>query len=136
MKIWILLLTVLILSGCANEKGRVQPPDWGSIDQIVSDAAPPEPLPVLCEIPDWDLECWSMFEMYEEVSVANYDLGVKNFSALNKTEQAHNHLANAGKMQNELSNFFLDLLDQEKQERAFDAWTYRVIILLGVGLAL
>ena len=127
----LLIASILSVSGCASAPSA-PPPDWGSVDRIENSAVDLTPLPVLCEIPDWDLDCWSVFEQYEEISFANYALGSKNTSALRKTEGAHNHLANAGQMQQELTDFYAELLKEEKLEHTIDNLTFRVIIGLGL----
>ncbi len=126
-----------MVSACASNQPRTEAPDWANVDQIQNNAEDLEPLPVLCAIPNWNIGCWATFEKYEEISDANYKIGMKNTSALRKTEGAHNHLANAGKIQQELSNFYKELLAEEKQEHMIDNMTFRVIIGLGlIGVAL
>ena len=134
-----ILLSALMVSACVSNQPRTEAPDWASVKQIQNNAEDLEPLPVLCEIPIAvdDAGCWATFEVYEEISDANYKIGMKNTSALRKTEGAHNHLANAGKIQQELSDFYKELLAEERQEHLIDNLTFRVIIGLGlIGAAL
>ncbi len=120
-----------MVSACASVPAT-PPPDWSSVKQIENNAVDPEPLPILCEIPNWDTGCWATFEAYEEISDANYKVGMKNTSALRKTEGAHNSLARAGKMEQEIRDFYKELLAEEKREHMIDNLTFRVII--GIGL--
>jgi hypothetical protein len=101
-------------------------------------AADAKDLPKLCPIEvidgrgTWSLECWQAFERFEIIAVGNTDIARANTAALRSTEGANDALIEAGRLQQQLGDFYLDLLKDERQGRQIDVLTYRVLIALGV----
>ena len=97
-------------------------------------------MPDLCEIPDdgaWPAACWAVFDDYDVIAEFNTELAGLNASALRKTEAGYDALVKGGELQQQLTNFYADLLEEERQMRFIDDLTYKAIILLGVlGAAL
>jgi hypothetical protein len=132
-----LLLIVLIASGCVSVPETRDAPDWSGVGQLEKKpAADAKDLPELCEIEvvdgrgTWSLECWETFERFEIIATGNTDIARANTAALRSTEGANDALIEAGKLQQQLSNFYLDLLKDERQGRQLDVLTYRVVIAL------
>jgi len=138
----LLLLLLLILAGCAGTKQRVAP-DWSIAELPASVITYPDTLPALCEMVvidgadgirhgTWTPECWKIMQAYEVVSEANTDIAQANADALRNTEAGYNSLLNAGKMERELSDFYLELYEEEKSGRFIDSLLYRSLISLGI----
>jgi hypothetical protein len=145
MKILMLLLIVLTVNvGCVSVPETRDPPDWSGVGNLEKKpAADAKNLPELCPIEvvegrgTWSLECWQAFERFEIIATGNTKIARANTSALRSTEGANDALIEAGKLQQQLSDFYLDLLKDERQGRQLDVLTYRVIIALGLlGVAL
>ena len=134
MKIWMILLIGLIAASCANQP-RVELPDWDLAARgDTVEAANPMVLPQLCVIP-WestDVACWSALDGYDIVSEGNYVIAQANTDALRKAEAGYDHIVEAGKMQQELSQIRQELLEEERRGRMMDKWYYRGIITLGL----
>lgn len=138
----ILLPTLLILlTGCAG-RDRIAPPDWSIAELPASDITEPTELPQLCEMVvidgadgerygTWSPECWKYLQNYEIISEANADIAQENANALRNTEAGYNALLNAGKLQRELGDFYLELYEDEKSGRFMDSVLYRALIGLG-----
>lgn len=130
MKQLMILLTVLILSGCAVDRAPL--PDWNNAKQDFGDTTYPTTLPLLCKIP-WDtLECWSAIERYEEIAEANAQMAGLNASALNKTEQAYTEAIEAGAKQQWTSERYRQMYEEEKTEHFWSNIKYQGVILLGI----
>ncbi len=138
MRIWMPLLTALILSACATEPTPL--PDWSLPDHEFIEAAELVPPTSLCAIQsngNWTAECWKKFEKYEIIAEGNYVIGTENTLALYDAEQAYNVTMEAGEMQQQLSTLYKDLLNNERRAHKFDNWFYQgVIVLILVGVAL
>jgi len=137
----ILMLSLLALtaSGCVNVPETRDPPDWIGVGQVEKKpAADAKDLPDLCAIEvvegrgTWTVACWNTFERYEIIAEGNTEIARANTSALRATEGANDALIEAGRLQQELGNFYLELLKDERQGRQLDVLTYRVIIGLGL----
>ena len=139
MLILILLLIGLTAAGCVSVPETRDPPDWTGVGQLEKrPAADATDLPELCPIDviegrgTWSAECWIAFERFEIIAEGNTDIARANTSALRSTEGANDALIEAGRLQQELGNFYLDLLKDERQGRQLDVLTYRVILALGL----
>jgi len=147
MKTLMILLTVLILAGCVGTGSTREAPDWGDVRRPKVEVTSPLPLPALCRIehyttPEgepfgrWPAFCTKDLAAYEIVAEANTDIAEINAQALMKTEGAYDNLITAGEMQEELSDFYADLLKEEKQEHWVDNALHKLIIIIGLGAAL
>jgi len=83
----------------------------------------------------WTTACWNALEAYEIVAEANTEIAQANANALRKTEGGYNSLVKAGEMQQQLTEFYDDLLKEEKQQHWLDNMIHRVIIALGLVAA-
>jgi len=137
----ILLSLISILGGCAG-RDRISPPDWSIAELPESEITTPVKLPLLCKVEaitgedgqrygTWSKKCWQALQAYEIVSEANTDIAQANADALRNTEAGYNALLNAGKLQQELGNFYLELYEDEKSGRFIDSVLYRSLIALG-----
>lgn len=135
------MLTVLIAAGCVSTPTTTLP-DWELAVREETEIAYPIELPVLCEIPSegrWSTECWLIFvDKFEVIAIGNTEIARGNADALRKTEQAYDQLIEAGKLQQQLAQIRQQLLDDERQQRTYDRWYYRAIIvgLIVAGAAL
>ena len=148
MKISTLLLIVLIASGCVSVPETRDPPDWSAVGNVEKKpAADAKDLPKLCAVEvaetelgrraTWSQPCWDILEAFEVIAIGNTDIARANTSALRRTEAANDTFIEAGKLQQQLSDFYLDLLKDERQGRQIDVLTYRVLIaLVGLGALL
>jgi hypothetical protein len=135
------LLTALILAGCGVQEVRERP-DWDDISVPTVEVTDPEGLPVLCPIEvyrvgtakfgTWSDLCWKDFEAYEIVAEGNTDIATYNANSLRNTEAGYNQLINAGKMEQELSAFYLEQYKAEKKEHFWDNVTNKIMVILGV----
>ena len=142
MMILILSWTASILVGCAG-KANVKPPDWSIADLSESSITLPAELPALCEVVaiegtdgqkygTWSADCWKYLQAYEITAEGNTSIAQANADALRNTEAGYQAVVNAGKMQQELTNFYAELLKDEKSGRFIDSLLYRVFISLGL----
>ena len=142
MRISMLLLMSLILAGCAGNKPR-EIPDWGAVEIPQTEVTDPVALPLLCEMTvidgadgvrygTWSPECWQAFQAYELVAEANYKISQANAGALRDTEGAYKSLVSAGQMQQQLTEFYNDMYEDEKDSHRWDNWFYRILIGLGL----
>jgi hypothetical protein len=141
------LLIALIATGCVSVPELRDPPDWGEVaDFEKAEAADPQELPDLCEIEvvetefgrrgSWSLECWEALSAYEIVADENLNIARSNTNALRTTESAVDALVRAGQLERELSNFYLEMLRDERVGRKIDVTTYRVLMaLIAIGAA-
>jgi hypothetical protein len=129
-----LLLTVSILVGCANQPA-VDPPDWSSVANVEkTPITDPRALPTLCEIP-WravDVHCWAALDAFDVIADGNTKIAQANADALRNTEGANDALIQAGQLQQQLSDFYRELLADERQARWIDGMMYKSLIALGV----
>lgn len=136
------LSLILILAGCAGQD-RISPPDWSIAELPESAITTPAELPLLCKVEavtgedgqrygTWPAECWKALQEYEITAEANTDIAKANADALRNTEAGYNALINAGKMQQELGDFYLELYEDEKSGRFIDSILYRSLISLGI----
>jgi len=92
-------------------------------------------LPNLCAIPNdgqWPLECWKALDEYDVVAMFNTELADLNANALRKTELGYDSLQQAGALQQQLSDYYRDLLKEERQGRFIDGLMYKALIGLGI----
>jgi hypothetical protein len=132
---------ILILAGCAGQEKR-SPPDWSAVALPAVEITDPAALPQLCEITviqdaegvkygAWSPACWKALSAYEVTAEGNTDIAQSNANALRKTEAGYNSLISAGQMQQELTNFYAELLKDEKSGRFVDSLLYKTLIGLG-----
>lgn len=128
------LLIVSILVGCAN-RPTVDAPDWGAVANLEkTPITDPRALPVLCEIP-WravDVHCWAALDAFDVIADGNTKIAQANADALRNTEGANDALIQAGQLQQQLSDFYRDMLADERQGRWIDGMMYKALIGLGV----
>jgi len=140
----LILLSLLstVLAGCAGQD-RIDPPDWNQVEISTTQITEPENLPLLCEIitiedaqgikhGTWSAMCWKALQEYEIKAEGNTEIAKANADALRKVEGASRALLNAGKMERELSDFYLQLYEEEKSGRFIDSLLYRSLISLGI----
>lgn len=128
------LLIVSILVGCASQPA-VDPPDWSSLANLEkTPITDPRALPVLCEIPwqETDLHCWVALDEFDVIADGNSKIAQANADALRNTEGANDALIQAGQLQQQLSDFYRELLADERQARWIDGMMYKALIGLGV----
>ena len=130
-----MLLLIVLTASCVSVPETRDPPDWTGIGNLEKKpAADAKDLPQLCEIEviqgrgTWSLECWGIFERFEIIATGNTEIARANTAALRSTEGANDALIEAGKLQQQLSNFYLDLLKDERQGRQIDVLSYRILI--------
>ena len=125
-----LLLTVLILSGCATNPR--QHPDWQVAALPPTEVTDPVDMPLLCGVGEWVAECWAQLEKYETVAEGNRVIAQGNADALRNTEAAYGQLIQAGVMQTQLMEFYITELEAEQKGRFIDGLFYKALI--GIGL--
>lgn len=139
------LLLVLILSACATQQSNTQRPNWvETAKQVLEERKPIKEgreLPTLCEIDGqtgaWSAACWLVFEKYEVIAEGNTKIAKANASALRNTEGAVDSLIQAGIMEQRLTDFYAELLNEERQGRFIDGLINKGvigIILIGAVL--
>jgi len=142
MRILMTLLLAIMLGGCASQDKR-ELPDWSSAMIDPTEVTDPIPLPPLCQMRvidgsdgarygTWSNACWSAFAAFEIVAEGNTKIAQANANALRKTEAGYNSLVRAGEMQQQLTEFYDELLKEERREHSMDNWIYRILIALGI----
>lgn len=132
------MLIVSILAACGNQP-TVDPPDWGAVANVEKVAVTdPRALPALCEVP-WPVDsvrCWAALDAFDVIAFGNSEIAQANADALRNTEQANDALIRAGQLQQQLSDFYRELLADERHGRWIDGMMYKSLIGLGVIAAL
>lgn len=128
------MLTALILGACASQP-EANRPDWSGIAELEKKpVTDPRALPLLCQIP-WPataVHCWAALEAFDVIAHGNTEGAQATANALRKTEGANDALIQAGQLQQELSDFYRELLQDERHARWIDGMLYKAIIGLGV----
>ena len=135
-----MLLIGLISVSCASQSA-VPPPDWSQAKRPQKEITYAHKLPDLCEMPGdsgrWPAPCWLALDEYDIIATFNTELADLNASALRKTELGYDSLQQAGQLQQQLSDYYRDLLKEERRGRFIDGLMYKALIGLGViGAAL
>lgn len=135
MRVLTTLCIVLILSACASNE-RVPLPDWSEARQdfgVVHDATD---YPQLCAMDpatlSWSADCWERLADFEDIAEENKEQLNLQASALRKVIGAYDASISAGELQQQVSEMYRELLDQERTEHFWTKTTYRII--LGVGI--
>jgi len=111
--------------------------DFNEAERSDKEITDPTEYPVLCEIPDWDTQCWQSFVVFEEIAVNNKDLAQLNADIARDSDAAYDHILNAAKAQQEISKIREEMLEMERKEHLFDNIKYLAIIGVGIlGVAL
>jgi len=134
MRLWLILLNALIISGCASEP--LQLPQFQEAERSDEDVTYPTEYPILCEIPDWDTSCWQSFVAFEEVAVNNFDLAIINAQIAEDSDKAYDHILNAAKSQQQIGQIREDMLAEERKDHFLDNLWHRAVILVGVLAAI
>ena len=139
---WIVLTAV----GCGGAEVRDERPDWDDVSTSTIAVTDPTELPLLCPFEriavdgeirgGWSVECIKALEAYEIVSEANLEIATLNASALRKTEAGYNQLIHAGEMEQQLGEFYLELLKEEKREHFWDNVLHKALLIIGVGVGI
>jgi len=137
----LLSLLLTVLAGCAGQD-RIEPPDWSIAELPASEITRPTQLPALCEVSviqsdgikyaAFSADCLKSLQAYEIIAEANTLIAESNADALQSTERGYNSLVEAGKMQQELSDYFREELADEKKKGFYDSMFYRALIALGL----
>ncbi len=138
MKVSTLLLLALILGACASGPPPTPPPDW-NFEYEPGPVTDAKPLPPLCPVP-WpadDVQCWSQLDEFDIIAERNTDVAAANASALRNSDQAVAAFIEAGKLQQQLSNFYAEQYAAEKRAHWIDNAIAKTIAGLAlIGLAL
>jgi hypothetical protein len=134
-----LLLIVSILAACANQP-QTDPPDWNIDTSNRTEIKDATPLPLLCAIP-WpadSLACWEALDAFDIVTERNHDVLQATSNALRNERAAGDAFIQAGKNQQEITQFYLDELRAEESAHRIDNWLHKGFIglLALVALAL
>jgi len=78
------------------------------------------------------VHCWAALDAFDVVAVGNTEIAQANADALRNTEGANDALIQAGQLQQQLSDFYRELLADERQARWIDGMIYKSLIALGV----
>jgi len=124
---------VLIAAGCAGNQ-KVSPPDWIIAEREKKEIADGHQLPILCEVPWTDSECWGFFEQYEIISEGNVVIADANARAARATNAALDDVVRAGRMQQEYAELREEMLAEERRQHTYDNWFYRGLLSIG-GIA-
>ncbi len=128
------MLIALILAACGNQP-TVDPPDWSAVANVEKKpVTDPRALPALCEIP-WAADavhCWAALDEFDLIADGNTKIAQANANALRNTDRANDSLIQAGQLQQQLSDFYRELLEDERQARWIDGMMYKSLIALGL----
>lgn len=96
-------------------------------------------MPVLCAIP-WaanDAACWGALDKFDIVAERNHDVAQANANAARNERGASNAFIQAGKNQQQITQFYLDELQAEEQAHMLDNALHKTLLVLAmIGLAL
>jgi len=78
------------------------------------------------------VHCWAALDAFDVVAVGNSEIAQANADALRHTDGANDALIQAGQLQQQLSDFYRELLEDERQGRWVDGMMYKSLIALGL----
>jgi len=148
MKTLMILLIATTLIGCVSTGETQDPPDWSDVRRPVVVVTTPMPLPKLCRLKTltdpntgeafdmWPADCTKTLLGYEAVAETNTIIAAENAAALDLTEAAYDGLIQAGEMQEEITRFYATELKYEKREHFIDNLINKLLLVLGLGVAL
>lgn len=114
-------------------------PDWNIDTSTRTEILDAESMPVLCAIP-WpadSVECWNALDKFDIVAERNHDVLNASASAHRNERAAGDSFIQAGKNQQQITQFYLDELNAEEQAHTIDNLFHKSIIALAlIGLAL
>jgi len=84
----------------------------------------------------WPADCTKTLLGYEAVAETNTIIAAENAAALDLTEAAYDGLIQAGEMQEEITRFYATELKYEKREHFIDNLINKLLLVLGLGVAL
>ena len=139
-------MLLILVTGCAGQDRR-EPPDWSGLALPATPVTYPAELPPLGEMTVmdgvdgqrygfWTADCWKALQAYEFTAEANTDAAKFNASALHNTEAAYAVLVSAGEMQQQLTEFYAELLKEERSGRFIDGLIYKILVSLGFMVVL
>jgi DNA-directed RNA polymerase sigma subunit (sigma70/sigma32) len=73
---------------------------------------------------------------YVEVAQVNRDLADLNARIAEDSDKAYDHILSAAKQQEQIAVIREDMLNAERQDHFLDNLWHRVLIVVGIGLAL
>jgi hypothetical protein len=115
----------------------MQLPDFEEAERSDKEVTDPTDYPVLCEIPDWDTQCWQSFSVFEDIAEDNKELAQLNADIARDSDAAYDHILSAAKAQQEISKIREEMLEAERRDHLFDNIKYLAIIGVGIlGVAL
>lgn len=115
----------------------MQLPDFEVAERSNEKITDPVDYPVLCEIPDWDVQCWQAFDVYEDIAEGNKEIAQLNADIARDSDEAYDHILNAAKAQQEIAKIREEMLEAERRDHFIDnLWHRGLIIALAIGLAL
>ena len=148
MKTLMTLLIATTLIGCVATGETRDPPDWSDVRRPDVVVTTPMPLPQLCRLKTltdpktgekfdmWPADCTKTLLGYEAVAETNTTIAAENAVALTTTEAAYDSLISAAEMQEVITRFYADELKYEKREHTIDNWINKLLLVLGLGVAL
>ncbi len=115
------------------------PPDWNIDTSTRTKILNAEPMPLLCAIP-WAqdaVECWNALDKFDIVAERNHDVLNASAGAHRSERAAGDSFIQAGKNQQQITQFYLDELKAEETAHTIDNLFHKSIIALAlIGLAL
>jgi len=84
----------------------------------------------------WPADCTKTLLGYEAVAETNTTIAAENAVALTTTEAAYDSLISAAEMQEVITRFYADEFKYEKREHTIDNWINKLLLVLGLGVAL
>lgn len=133
------MLIVSILAACAGQQERTPPPDWNIDTSNRTEIKDATPLPVLCPIP-WPADsvaCWEALDKFDIVAERNTDVLDATSGAMRNERAAGDAFIQAGRNQQEITQFYLDELRAEEQAHMIDNLFHKTIAALAlIALAL
>lgn len=78
------------------------------------------------------MHCWAALDEFDIIAGGNTEIAQANANALRNTDRANDSLIQAGQLQQQLSDFYRELLQDERQGRWIDGMMYKSLIALGL----
>lgn len=123
-----------MVSACAGE--RIQLPDFEEATRIDEEVTDPSNLPLLCSIPWQSASCWQAIGVYEDVAEGNTQIAQLNADIARDSDEAYDYILSGAKNQQVIVQIREEMYEAEKRDHMLDNWFHRILLAIGIGLAL
>ncbi len=124
-----------MVSACAADPVKL--PDFEEAARKDVEITYSTQLPMLCEIPYTDPQCYVRLDVYEDVAEGNTALADLNAGIIVDGEASYDHILSGAKKQQEVGQIRQEMLEQERRDHFWDnVWHRGLILAMAIGMIL